>query len=125
MRSSIVISFSGLTEGQVVKRRYKPKKLGNVLWIVGSGAGISTGMVEGDRKVGDGAGDDSGVITWLYIVITAICAGHWIFQNVQGLNTFKWPDARLKAYLNVNQINIFRWFNRLECLDWIHRIHKK
>ena len=86
-----------------MKRRYKPKKLGNVSWIVGSGAGISTGMVEGDRKVGDGAGDDSGVITWLYIVITAICAGHWIFQNVQGLNTFERPDARLKAYLNVNQ----------------------
>ena len=25
-------------------------------------------------EVGDGAGDDSGVIAWLYIVIAAICA---------------------------------------------------
>ena len=80
VRSSIVISFSGSTEGQIVKRRYKPKRLGNVSWIVGSGAGISTGMGEGDREmgegddVGDGAGDDSGVIAWLYIVIAAICA---------------------------------------------------
>ena len=80
VRSSIVISFSGSTEGQIVKRRYKPKILGNVSWIVGSGAGISTGMGEGDREmgegddVGDGAGDDSGVIAWLYIVIAAICA---------------------------------------------------
>ena len=80
VRSSIVISFSGSTEGQVVKRRYKPKRLGNVSWIVGSGAGISTGIGDGNREmeevgeVGDGAGDDSGVIAWLYIIIAAICA---------------------------------------------------
>ena len=80
VRSSIVISFSGSTDGQVVKRRYKPKRLGNVLWIVGSGAGISTGIGDGDREMeevdeaGDGAGDGSGVIAWLYIVIAAICA---------------------------------------------------
>ena len=80
MRLSIVISFSGSTEGQVVKCRYKPKRLGNVSWIVGSGAGISTGIRDGDREmeevgeVRDGAGDDSGVIAWLYIVIAAICA---------------------------------------------------
>ena len=81
MRSSTVTSFSGSTEGQVVNRRYRPNWywFGIISWIIGSGMGVSTSMGEGTHETGgedagDGIGDDSGVIVWLYVLKAAICA---------------------------------------------------